>query len=265
MIFKREFIKNLKSLIIWSLILGGLVILMLSIYPQFAKDQEALNEFLKSYPDSMKKMFGMDKLNFGSLLGFYGVEIYIMTTLLGSIYSAILASNIVAKETNDKTIEFLLSKPVLRSEIIMQKLLTVVVNVLLLNAVIVIVSIFGFQFAENPEVPTKTFALLCTATTMLHLTFAAISFFLSTLMKKTRNIVSISMGIVFIQYFFHIMAGVSDKLENLKHISFFSYTDAANIITNNAIEPVDVVVMTSIIIISVVSSFIVYYKKDITV
>lgn len=265
MIFKREFMKNLKSLIIWSFILGGLVLIMLSVYPQFAKDQQAMNEMLKAYPESLKKIFGMDKLNFGTVLGFYGVEIYIMTTLIGSIYAAILGSNIIAKESSEKTIEFLLSKPVLRSDIVIQKLLAVIVNVLILNAVIVLVSIIGFQFTENADVPAKTFALLSVATLLLHMTIGAVCFLLSSIMKKTRNIISISMGIVFIQYFFHIMSGVTAKLEDFKYVSLFSYVDAANIITNNKIDMVYVIIMISIILISVVSAFVVYEKKDITV
>lgn len=264
MIFKREFIKNIKSLIIWSIVLGSLILLMLSVYPQFTKDQDALNELLKAYPESMKNAFGMDKLNFGTVLGFYGVEIYIMTTLIGSIYSAIMAANIVAKESSDKTIEFLLSKPVLRREIIAQKLLAVIVNVLLLNAVIILTSIIGFQFAKNAEVSVKTFALISIATAMLHMTFAAISFLLSCIMRKTRNILSISMGIVFVQYFFHIMSGVTSKLENLKYISLFSYVDSANIISNNALDMIYVLIMTLIILLCAASSFIIYERKDIT-
>lgn len=265
MIFKREFIKNIKSLIIWSFILGGLVLLMLSVYPQFAKDHNSMNELLKAYPESMKKVFGMDKLNFGTILGFYGIEIYIMTTLIGSIYASIIASNIVAKESGEKTIEFLLSKPVLRSEVITQKLLAVIVNILILNAVIILVSIIGFQFTKNAEVPAKTFALLSAGTIMLHMTFAAISFMLSSIIKKTRNIISISMGIVFIQYFFHVMSGVSDKLESFKYVSLFSYVDSAIIISNNSLDMIYVIIMALIILMCVASAFIVYKKKDITV
>ncbi|MDV3426281.1 MAG: ABC transporter permease [Bacillota bacterium] len=265
MIFKREFKRNIKSLLIWSIVLGGLVLMMLSVYPQFAKDKAALNELLKAYPESMKNAFGMDKLNFGTVMGFYGVEIYVMTTLIGSIYAAIMASNIIAKESNDKTIEFLLSKPVSRSEIIFQKLLAVTVNIILLNAVIVLVSVIGFQFAENEQVPVKAFVLISTATFLLHMTFAAISFLLSAIMRKTRNILSISMGIVFVEYFFHIMSGVTDKLKNLQYVSVFSYVDASEIISNNAMETLYVIIMTAIIIICFGSAFIVYKKKDITV
>ncbi|TXK86222.1 ABC transporter permease subunit, partial [Parageobacillus sp. SY1] len=107
-------LRAVKSLIIWSIVLSGLILLTLSIYPQFAEQQKEMTKLLEAYPESIKKAFGMNELNMGDLMGFYGIEIYMISTLLGSIYSAILASNILAKEENEKTIEFLLSKPVTR-------------------------------------------------------------------------------------------------------------------------------------------------------
>jgi ABC-2 type transport system permease protein len=265
MIFKREFSRNLKGLIIWSIILAGLVILMLSVFPQFAKNQNSMNDLLKAYPDTLKKAFGMDKLNFGTILGFYGVEIYLMNTLLGSIYVSLLASNIVAKEQYEYTIEFLLSKPVLRIRIITEKLIAVVVNVLILNAVITLVSIIGFKFSKNAQVPADTFALLMLGTFLLHLTFGAISFLLSTIIKKSRNILSVSLGIVLVYYFFSIMSGVSDKFQNLKYVSFFKYVDAGDIIAKNSIESLYLVIMCIVILLSIAGAYIIYHRKDISV
>ena len=135
MIFKREFSRNKKSLIIWSIILVGLILMTLSIYPQFAEQQESMEELLKAYPEPLKKAFGMDTLSLGSLIGFYAIQVYFMTTLLGSIYAVMLAANIVAKEENEKTIEFLLAKPISRSQILTEKLLAVFTNVVILNLV----------------------------------------------------------------------------------------------------------------------------------
>lgn len=265
MIFIREFKRNLKSLIIWGLILAGLIILMLSVYPQIAKESKAMEELIKAYPEGLKKAFGMDKINFGTILGFYGIEIYIMTTLLGSIYAVMFASSIIAKETNDKTIEFLLAEPVTRVEIVTQKLLVFLSNVFLLNLIIVVFSIIGFQFTENPEVSVKIFALLSIATLLLHLTFGAVAFLLSAIMKRTRNIVSISLGIVFVEYFFHVMSGVSEKLKNFKYISPFSYVDSGNIISKGSISITYVCIMIAVIISSIAAAYVVYNRKDITV
>lgn len=169
MILKREFKKNLKALLIWSVVLGGFILMMLSIYPQMAAEQESMQELLKAYPENLQKIFGMDRLNFGTILGFFAVEVYFMTTLFGSIYVAMLASNIIAKEENEKTIEFLLSRPITRTQILLQKLGAVVLNILIINIVFTVTSLLGFQFSEDADVPLKTFLLLMIATFLLHL------------------------------------------------------------------------------------------------
>jgi len=265
MIFRREMKRNLKSLIIWSLILSGLVIMTLSLYPQMAADQQAINEMLEVYPEPLKKAFGMDKVNFGSLLGFYAIQVYMMTTLVGSIYAAIMASGILVKEESEKTIEFLLSKPVNRSEIIMQKLGTVVTNLLVFNIILTSTSLLGFQFADGAEYSGKVFALLAFATFLLHLTIASVSFLLSALMRKTRNIVSLSLGFVFISYFLHITAGVAEKFEFLEYVSFFKYVDAGEIIVNESIRVLFIIIMLAVIAVCISAAFLYYEKKDIAV
>ncbi|ANB57753.1 ABC-2 transporter family protein [Anoxybacillus sp. B7M1] len=265
MIFKRELKRNFKSLMIWSVVLSGLILLTLSIYPQFAEQQNEMNKLLEAYPEPMKKALGMNELSLGDLMGFYGIEIYMMTTLLGSIYTAILASNILAKEENEKTIEFLLSKPVTRNRIVTEKLLAVFVNILIFNGVITIISMIGFQFADDPEVPAGIFSLLIVATILLHLTFAAVAFMLSSMLKKTRSILSISLGIVLAAYFMNVMAGISEDLEILKYFSPFKYVDAAQIIRDHQLEPLYMFIMAAVIFISLFVSFMVYRKKDMAV
>lgn len=264
MIFQRELRRSRKALIIWSLVMAGLIIWLLSMFPSFAEQQNTMNELFDAYPESMKKMFSMDQLSLGTLMGFYGIEVYMMTTLLGSIYAALLASNILAKEESEKTIEFLLSKPVSRNQIVAEKLFAVIVNIIIFNIVAIISSIVGFQFADE-KVQWDTFALLTIATLLLHLTFTALSFLFSAIMRKTRNILSISLAVVIVTYFINIMSGLSDDLDILKYFSPFKYVDAANIITNNVFELIYIVLMSAIILISVIAAFMIYKKKDITV
>lgn len=265
MIYQREMKRNLKSLIIWSVIFSAYILLLLSMYPQFAADQQALHNMMEAYPEQLKKAFGMDTLNFGSVLGFYGVQVYMMITLVGSIYSAMLASGILVKEESEKTIEFLLSKPITRAQIVFQKWGAVLTNLVIFNACITTASIIGFQFTKNETVSFSLFSLLIIAALLLHVTIAAISYLLSSIMRKSRTIVSISLGLVFLFYVMDIAAGVSDQLSFLGHISFFTYVDAADIINNQSLNLLHVFIMLIISTLCITSAFIYYRKKDIAV
>lgn len=265
MILKRELARNLKSLIVWSLIMGAIIILMLSIFPQMAEQQQSMDDLMNAYPEAMRKAFGMDTLDLGTLIGFYGVEIHMITTLLGSIYAVMLASSILSKEHTDRTIEFLLSKPVTRTRIITDKWLAVLINLILFNSFSALSSIIGFQFAANSDVPAGTFALLIGMVFLLHLTFSCIAYLLSTLLRRGRAILSVSLGVVFITYFFSIMAGISDDLHFLKYFSPFKYADAADIISAGAVEPLYAGLMLAICAACVLIACSFYRRKDISV
>lgn len=43
-LFKFEMKRNLKSLIIWSIILASLIMMLMSMYSQTTMEQQALNE-----------------------------------------------------------------------------------------------------------------------------------------------------------------------------------------------------------------------------
>ncbi|SEP02117.1 ABC transporter permease subunit [Paenibacillus sp. OV219] len=265
MLFRREFKRNLRSLIIWSIIIAAIILLYLSIFPEMAKQQHSLDEMMSSMPEGMKKAFGMDQLTMSTALGFYGIEIHLMTTLLGSIYAAMLGSNIVAKEQGEKTIEFLLAKPFTRQQIITEKWAAVFANVVIFNLVIVAASVIGFQFTKGADVSYSTFFLLESAVVLMHLTFASIAFLISAIVKRTRTVVSMSLGLVFIMYFFSIIADVSDTFNFLKFVSPFKYADAAAIITERYFNPQYIAIMAVVIVGCVMMAHWYYSRKDIMV
>ncbi|WLD91569.1 ABC transporter permease subunit [Alkalihalobacillus sp. AL-G] len=265
MIFKQEFKWNLRSLIIWSIIIGGLTFLMMQIYPDFAKQQEGMKALLEAYPEGIKKAFGMDKVSMGTVLGFYAIEGYMLITLIGSIYVVLLAGNMLAKEESEKTIEFLLSKPITRTSMITQKLLVVVLNVVLFNLIVSLINLSAFLIVDDGSFEFNQYLLISIAPVLLHLTFAAIAFLLSSVLKKGRQILSVTVGLVFITYFLQIISSVTDSLENLKFVSPFSYVDAADIILDESLDGLYIFIMVAVMLISTVLTFMYYRKKDIAV
>ncbi|HQD53175.1 MAG TPA: ABC transporter permease subunit [Bacillota bacterium] len=70
---------------------------------------------------------------------------YFLVLLFGGIYAAILGSGIMAKEEEEKTIEFLLARPVSRSQIITGKLFTLLIYLLFLNLLIGLAVLAAFK------------------------------------------------------------------------------------------------------------------------
>jgi ABC-2 type transport system permease protein len=265
MVFKREWKRAQKALWIWVIALGGMSFLIMSIYPQFAENKDQLQELMKLYPEAMLKAFNIDQLGFDSALGFYAIEGYLFVTLFGSIYAALLAGGILVKEESDRTIEFLLAKPISRTQVVIQKAAAVALVLFVFNIVLTIINYIGFGIADANQVDLKTFFMISLAPFLLHLTFAALSFGISAFFRKQRLVTSISLAIVLFSYFMSIVSSISDKLAGLKWITPFEYVSSGYIIEHVAIKPAYLIIMVLVIVCSVAIAIWKYHKKDLIV
>ncbi len=265
MIFRREWRRNRKALILWSLAMGALVLVMMSVFSQMAEQREALDQLMGAFPEGLRQAFGLDTLDLADVLGFYGVEVYPMTTLFGSIYAVILASGILSKEHADKTIEFLLSKPVTRTRILTEKLAVVLVNLLIFNGVIVLASVLSFFIFQDQDVDWALFALLSLALVLLHAFFAAAGFWLSTFITRSRTILSAGLGLVLVLYFVHIAAGMAESLDFLGYITPFQHVDAAVLLKDGSLPVIAWTALPLFILAAIAGSYAVYRRRDLAV
>ncbi len=261
-IYLREISGNKKSFFIWFVVLIVLNAVVFSVYPSFAGQTGNIELLLKSYPDAFIKIFGIDKLNLTNILDFFGLEIFLFITLLGSIYSMILGSGIISKEEDDKTIEFLLAKPVSREKIVTSKALSVLSYIFAFNMGLFIADLGLIEAFKSNGFDMKIYLWLSGGAFLLHLTFASVGLLISVFITRARALMSISLGMVIGTYFLGIISSLSDKFDVLKYISPFEYVNAADIITRARIDYKYIIIMVSIVCLSVAGTYIFYHKKD---
>jgi ABC-2 type transport system permease protein len=264
-IYRREIQVNLKSLLIWTTALAGMGVLVMAFFPTIARQAETLERLVAGLPPGLLAAFGLQNLSMTDILGYYASKHYLMVTLFGSIYAILLASGIISKEESDRTIEFLLSKPIKRSAIVNYKCLSLLTLILVFNIALSIIMFITLQIVKVEDFNIYTYLLLCIAPLLMHLTFAALGLLVSVLTRKTSTIMPLALGIVLATYFLSIAAALSEKLEFLKYFSPFKYVDAIDIVTNQRIEPQYLLLMLLINIIAIYCTFRIYTRKDILV
>lgn len=261
----RELKRNRNSFLIWTIILAVINISMISVFPTMVEQGKKIEELIKNYPKGMIAAFGMDKVNITTILGFYNTYIYMFVTLLGSIFAALLGSIILSKEENDKTVEFLLSKPVTRNSIISSKILCTLIYITLFNLLVSIVNYLMIKAITSQDFSMRAFLLLCIGPYLMQLTFAAVGLIISVFIIRTKTIYPIAIGLTMGTYFIGIASAVTDKLDSLKYFSPFKYVDAPYIINNQRIDTVYLVIMLVVIVVSVLATYVFYNRKNIIV
>ena len=95
-LFFHEIRQNRLSLIIWTSVISFMLAVCVIIYPEM-KGQ--MNEMTAMFSDmgSFTEAFGMDELNFGEFMGYFGVECGNVLGLGGANFAAILGISALAK------------------------------------------------------------------------------------------------------------------------------------------------------------------------
>jgi len=225
-LFSKEFTRNAASMVIWTLVITILISVTMAIYPVFLENQSKITALFSILPKGALQFKGISNVNdLLSVLGFYAVNNIIYMMVLGSIYSIVLFSGILLKEEYNKTAEYLLTRPITRSEIFTSKLAVAFLNIILLNC---ITSLAGFLFMHIVKTDTfsvRAFLILSVYTLLLNILFGAIGLFVSTLIKRARPITTFSIGLVLIMYFIYTLSKITPGASKIGYLSPFRFAD----------------------------------------
>lgn len=263
-VLRRELQANRKSWLVWTIALAALSLLMMSVYPSFRQDSANLEAMMDLFPEAFAKIFGLDQLSMAEPIGFYATEAYFMVILFGSLYAAILGASILAKEEDDKTIEFLLARPLSRTRMLANKLLVLFILLALFNIGIGLATFASFAAFDVGVYSSATLLRLVIAPLFVHLTFASLAFSLSLFFVRRKAATSMAIGMVIGLYFVDVLATLSEKFEILRYFTPYYYAEAVGIV-HDGIKPVNVLVLMAVTTIALGASFLLYSRRDITV
>lgn len=227
-LLKHELKQGWKTLAIWTASIGFFIVLCVLMYPEMSEEMEGVNEMFSSM-GAFTSAFGMDRLNFGTLIGFYSVECGNILGIGGAFFAALIAVSSLAKEEKERTAEFLLSHPVSRPWIITQKLFAVIFQIVIMNAAVFTLSAVSVA-AIGEEFLWKELCMLHLAYFLVQLELAGICFGVSAFLRRSG--LGIGLGIAAVMYFLNIAANISKDAEFLKYITPFGYAEGADIIAN---------------------------------
>lgn len=258
-VFKHELRQGRTALLIWSAAIAFMLGVCILIYPEMGAQMEEMSAMFADM-GSFSQAFGMDQINFGEFIGFFGVECGNILGLGGAFFAALLGISSLAKEEREHTADFLLTHPISRSRILGEKFLAIILQIGILNAAAVGVTALSVLLIGE-EVSLKTLALLFTAYFLMQLEVACITFGLSAFLR--HGSLGMGMGLAAVFYFLNIIANLSEDAEFLKYITPFGYTEGADIIADGAINAGYLGVGIFLAAASAALAFRKYHTKDI--
>lgn len=258
-LIKHELKQGRTALVIWTASIAFLMVICILMFPEMKGEMDGVSDMFASM-GSFTEAFGMDRINFGTLLGFYAVECGNILGLGGAFFASLIAITVLAKEEKERTAEFLLTHPVSRVRIVTEKLTAVLIQIVLMNAVIWALSAASIAIIGE-EIPWKELNLMHLSYFLLQIELAGICFGLSAFLR--RGGLGIGLGLATVMYFFNIVANISDSAEFLKYITPFGYTEGADIVANGSLDTAMVLLGMAYTAIGIAAAYWKYCKKDI--
>lgn len=260
--FKRELKNNLKGFIIWLLILISFFLMVYLIYPSIiaADTFDRIDEITKIFPEEVLKAFNMDISELNSAFGWLKSEGFVFILIVVGSYAGVLGSNILLKEEDNKTIEYLHSLPTTRTEIVVKKVLVGLIYIISMILILAIFNFIGLKLSE--EFDQKQFVLVSITPVFSSIVIFFVSMLISTFTKKTRKTFGISLGIVFISYILQVISSMTESVEFLKYFSIFTLADIRNVISNIEINPIIPILSLVLSLVLFVLILLRYNKKE---
>ena len=258
-IVKHELRQGRTAFLLWTGSIGFLLAVCIFLFPEMKGQMDSVSSLFSSM-GAFTAAFGMDRLNFGTLIGYYAIECGNVLGLGGAFYAYLCAVSMLSKEEKDRTAEFLLTHPVSRTRMISEKLLSVLIRITALNGIVWLLSV-GSIAAIGETVPWKELNLLHLAYFLLQLELSAICFGISAFVR--RGSLGIGLGVAVIMYFLNLIANITEKASFLKYVTPFGYCSGADLVANGSIDPAMAAIGILIGTAGVIAAYLKYTKKDI--
>lgn len=265
-----ELKQNRRSLILWIVIIAVTMLLYMSIFPSMSSSDfmEIVNAKINAFPKGLVKTFGISGssgASFQNVFYFFSYMFQFFVIVI-IIYAINLGSNILSKENTEKHIDYLATKPIKKSYIIMGKYKALATYLIFMSVIIFALSFVIIQIFNKQDILyTKELATLFVKLFIVYLFFGTLAFFFSAISKKTSKTNVLVIGLFFTSYLTGVASGLVPSLSKLKYLSpyFMFQTDIASAgFSKTDITYLIILVILSIIML--VASIWRYKNKDLS-
>lgn len=258
---KRELNDNLKGVLTWLTIISSLIVIIIALHPLAVAKMDMMDEMLAQFPEEMIKAFNLSTISFKNILEYFFYEFQFIL-VAGSIFAGILSANIMAKEENDKTIQFLYAKPISRIDIISAKIIVVLIYLLIFNLVMFTITAITMTLISDQTINYLLLANIFAGQLIIQITFANLGILIAVLLPKVKAASAIISGFIIVTFILGIISKIADKVANLHYLSFIDYLLNDKFMDLGRMDFKYIIILAIIFIGSVIGAILKYRKKS---
>jgi ABC-2 type transport system permease protein len=245
----------------WSLGLVGLAAMMVSVYPS-VRDNAALNKLVENYPQALKGFFGLTgQLDFTSAAGYLGTELFSFVVPLLLLIAAVAAgSNAIAGEEERGTLELLLSLPVSRRRVTLEKLAALATESVALGLVLWLGLWIGAKIA-GMHISAAHLAAATASAVALAVAYGAIALLVGCATGRRGLAIAVSAAAAVAAYLVDSLAPLAHAANTLRPLSPFYHYGGVEAL-RHGLEPLHLLVLLGIAVVATAGAVVAVERRD---
>jgi ABC-2 type transport system permease protein len=216
-----------RAMMWWAAGLILLVAMMSSSYPSI-RDNAEIDKLIEQYPEVLKEFFAFGGvMDYSTGAGFLGSELFsIMVPLLFIIAAITAGARAIAGEEENGTLDLLLSLPLTRRRLVLEKLVALVVELAFLGIVLWLTLVVGAA-VTSMDVSAGHLAAATLGAGLIGLDYGAIALLLGAATGRRGIAIGGAAATAVAAYLVNTLAPLLDVLHPLRRISpFYRYSAA---------------------------------------
>jgi ABC-2 type transport system permease protein len=230
------------------------------MYPAF---KDTLAGMVEGFSDTMGFIPGIEDM--ASYVGFLNVELYqIFWVLILAILIGFIAATLISKEIEAKTIDLLMSNPISRKHIVLERYLGIIPFILIIDFATML-TVYGMTSVINEEVNFANLFMTHIMSVPYFLAVAGVGLLISVIFDEKMKASIIMIAIIVGMYILESVSLMIPKYASIGYISLTHYYNPYDILKFGKVDSVGIIILITVTIECLLVAMLYFDRRDIAI
>lgn len=258
-VWARSLRDQRRALMWWSFGLLLTVFMYAAFWPSVKANAAQFNQYIEKFPEAIKNMIG--GADFGTPAGYIQTELFsLLGPVLLLVYAIGAGARAIAGEEEAGTLDLLLTAPVARRRVVLDKF-GAMVSASLLLSMLVWLGVLVLGPAYGLRLPLGGLSAAALNLFLLALAFGSVALLVGAATGSKGAAVGVSSGLAVVTFVLNTLAPSVKALRPFRFLAPFHYYSAHAPLTKG-FNGVDAMVLAGISLVALVAALVLFERRD---
>lgn len=259
--FWYETERRLKGTVVFAVVVSLYAVFAVALFPSIETANVDFERLMQSYPEALREAFGVEAI--GTIEGFLAGELYnFVWVLLLGVYFAYRAGGMIAADIERGRMDLLLSLPISRARLLVEKYASLIVPITVVN-IVTGIAVYAGTVVIGHAIDPVAIVMVHLLSIPYLLACAAIGLVFSVVLDRADIAQRAALGALFVLYLVESLATSTEQFEALKYLSPTYYYAPTDVLVRESYAVVDTAILGGMAVGLLFCSYLLFKNRDI--